>query len=43
MLIEQYNYVMNKNKNPLRVLPKIVQFQLIIVLAYMWIINRETF
>ncbi len=36
MLINEYNYVMNASKNPLRVLPKIVQFQMMIVLSYMW-------
>jgi hypothetical protein len=31
-----YNLVMDPNRNPLQALPKMVRFQYMVVLAYMW-------
>lgn len=36
MLRQAYRSVMNPSENPLRKLPKIVRFQYMIILAYMW-------
>jgi hypothetical protein len=31
-----YNLVMDPNRNPLQALPKMVRFQYMVILAYMW-------
>jgi hypothetical protein len=36
MLKSTYSLVMDPNRNPLRALPKMVRFQYMVVLAYMW-------
>ena len=36
MIARSYRYVMDHESNPLRSLPKIVRFQLMTVLAFMW-------
>lgn len=36
MLTNLYQVVMDPDRNPLRALPKMVRFQFMVVLAYMW-------
>lgn len=36
MVKSLYNLVMDPNRNPLQALPKMVRFQYMVVLAYMW-------
>ena len=36
MLIRTYNLIMDDDRNPFRQLPKMVRFQLMAILAYMW-------
>lgn len=36
MLKEGYKAVMNTDRNPLRALPKMVRFQYMLILSYMW-------
>ena len=36
MIKSLYNLVMDSERNPLRALPKVVRFQYMVILAYMW-------
>jgi hypothetical protein len=36
MVKSLYDLVMNPDRNPLQALPKMVRFQFMVVLAYMW-------
>lgn len=36
MIRQSYDLIMDPGQNPLKVLPKTVRFQLMMILAYMW-------
>ena len=36
MIIRTYNLIMDEDRNPFRQLPKMIRFQLMVMLAYMW-------